>query len=440
MCNHGIKYYVKELLNISGPIIMGNLGFVLIGLGDVVIAGRHSTDAFAAISIAGAIMHCLLTFGIGLIASISPLLSNYRGEKRAVKKYFYPSIRFAMVLAVLTTLLIIAFIPVIPHLGFEAKLVPDIQNYMWVTAFSTFGAYLHACLKEFLQAFEIVLFPNLVTIICVFLNILLNIVFVFGLGFIPSMGVLGLALASFIVRYVMGFALLIYCYKNMQLRNYHEKGYYKALLSIGLPISLAVMVEFIAFNSIAIIMGRVSGLYAAAQNLVCTLTTVSFMIPFAISNAIAVKTGFANGAGNVVDLKKYSLVGTLLSVGFMTCSAIVFLSIPKQIVSLFTPDVELIKVCIPVMYVLSLFQIFDGLQISLAGICKGVKQTDIVLLANFVAYWLVSLPLGYTLAFKFNMNISGFWIGLCFASVILCAIMIVKLKIFADKTYKKQEL
>ena len=164
------------------------------------------------------------------------------------------------------------------------------------------------------------------------------------------------------------------------------------------------------------------------------------MIPFAISNAIAVKTGFANGAGNVVDLKKYSLVGTLLSVGFMTCSAIVFASIPKQIVSLFTPDVELIKVCIPVMYVLSLFQIFDGLQISLAGICKGVKQTDIVLLANFVAYWLVSLPLGYTLAFKFNMNISGFWIGLCSASVILCAIMIVKLKIFADKTYKKQEL
>ena len=290
MCNHGIRYYIKELLNISGPIVMGNLGFVLIGLGDVIIAGRHSTDTFAAISIACAIMNCLLTFGIGLIASISPLLSNYRGEKRTVKKYFYPSIRFAMVLAILTTILIIACIPVIPHLGFEETLVPDIQNYMWITAFSTFGAYLHACLKEFLQAFEIVLFPNLVTILCVFLNVFLNIIFVFGWGIIPSMGAVGLAWASFIVRYVMSFVLLIYCFKNMQLRNYHEKGYYKALLSIGLPISLAVMVEFIAFNSIAIFMGRVSGVYAAAQNLVCTLTTVSFMIPFAISNAIAVKT------------------------------------------------------------------------------------------------------------------------------------------------------
>ena len=110
MCNHGIRYYIKELLNISGPIVMGNLGFVLIGLGDVIIAGRHSTDTFAAISIACAIMNCLLTFGIGLIASISPLLSNYRGEKRTVKKYFYPSIRFAMVLAILTTILIVALI------------------------------------------------------------------------------------------------------------------------------------------------------------------------------------------------------------------------------------------------------------------------------------------------------------------------------------------
>lgn len=440
MCNQGIKYYIKELLDISGPIIMGNLGFVLIGLGDVVIAGRHSTDTFAAVSIANAIMNCLLTFGIGLIASISPLLSNYRGEKRAVKRYFYPSLRFAMVLAVLTTLLIVACIPVIPNLGFEEKLVPDIQNYMWVTAFSTFGAYLHASLKEFLQSFEIVLFPNLVTIFCVFLNVVLNIALVFGFGPFPALGTIGLAIASLLVRYFMGFALLIYCFKNMQLRNHHEKGYYKALLNIGLPISLAVMVEFIAFNSIAILMGRVSGVYAAAQNLVCTLTTVSFMIPFAISNAIAVKTGFANGAGDVVALKKYSFVGTLLSVGFMTCSAIVFSTVPKPIVSLFTPDAELVKVCIPVMYILSIFQIFDGLQISLAGICKGVKQTDIVLLANFVAYWLVSLPLGYTLAFKFNMNISGFWIGLCSAAVILCGIMIVKLKIFADKTYKKQEL
>lgn len=432
MCKNGINYYVRELLKISAPIILGNIGFILIGIGDVVIAGRHSTDTFAAISIATAIVNCIFTFGIGLICSISPLLSNYRGEKKSVKKYFYPSIRFSMILAAIISVLIILSIPIIPLVGFEQNLVKPIQEYMLVTAFSTFGAYLHACMKEFLQTFEIVMFPNILTLFCVVLNVLLNIVLVFGYGPIPSMGVIGLAIASLIVRYFMGFVLLAYCFIRMRLNNYHEKGYYKSLLKIGFPISFAVFIEFVAFNCIAILMGRVSGVYAAAQNLGCSLTTISFMVPFAISNAIAIKVGFANGAGEYNELRKYAVIGTVISVSFMLCSAIIFLSFPKQIVSIFTVDEEIYKIVLPVMLVIGIFQVFDGLQVSLSGICKGIKQTDIVLLANFVAYWCVSIPVGYFLGLVMKLNLVGFWIGLVFSSVILCTIMLIKLKKFND--------
>ncbi|MBR1424137.1 MATE family efflux transporter [bacterium] len=428
MCDKNAKYYIRELLTIAAPIIMGNLGFILIGAGDVIVAGRHSTDTFAAISIATAVVNCIVTFSIGLISSISPLLSNYRGEKKSIKKYFYPSIRFAMFWAFITSVAIFIAIPFIPMMGFEQKLVYPIQEYMFISALSTFGACLHACLKEFLQAFEVVLFPNLLTIFCVFLNFLLNVIFVFGWGIIPSMGVVGLAIASLIVRYFMGFVLLIYCYVTMSLRNYHEKGYYKNLVKIGFPVSLAVLVEFVAFNSIAIFMGRVSGAYAAAQNLICTLTTVSFMVPFAISNAIAVKVGFCNGARNFVDLKRFAFFGTMMSVCFMALSALVFLSFPRFIVGIFTFDDNLYRIALPVMAILAIFQLFDGLQISLAGVCKGIKQTGIVLLANFVAYWCVSIPLGYNLAFKLGFMLQGFWCGLVSAAIILCLIMIFMLK------------
>lgn len=421
------KYYAKELLNIALPIIMGNLGFILIGAGDVLIAGHHSTDTLAAISIATAITNCIQTFGIGLIASVSPLLSNFRGERKSAKKYFFPTIRFSMFLSVLVMFAVLASIPLIDYLHFEAKLVPMIKQYMFVTAFATFGGYLHAALKEFLQAFEIVLFPNLVTVFSVFLNIALNVILVFGFGPIPSLGVLGLAVASFIVRYFMGFALLIYCFSVMNFNDYKDFDYYKSLIKIGIPISCAIMVEFIAFNSIAIIMGRVSGVYAAAQNLVCTLTTVSFMVPLAISNAIAVKVGFANGAGNIKDLKRYSFVGVVMSVGFMLCSAFVFATFPQFLVKLFTQDNNLIKFSIPVLYILSVFQVFDGLQVALSGIFKGMKRTGVVLISNFVAYWLISLPLGYTLAFHFHLNLRGFWYGLASAAIILCAMMSVML-------------
>lgn len=429
------KYYAKELLNIALPIIMGNLGFILIGAGDVLVAGHHSTDTLAAISIATAITNCIQTFGIGLIASVSPLLSNYRGEKKSAKKYFFPTIRFSMLLGVIVMFAVLASIPLIDYLHFEAKLVPMIKEYMFVTAFATFGGYLHAALKEFLQAFEIVLFPNLVTVFSVFLNIALNVTLVFGLGPFPSLGVLGLAVASFIVRYFMGFALLIYCFRVMNFNDYKDFEYYKSLIKIGIPISCAIMVEFIAFNSIAIIMGRVSGVYAAAQNLVCTLTTVSFMVPLAISNAIAVKVGFANGAKNINDLKRYSFVGIVMSVGFMLLSALIFSSFPHFLVGLFTQDNNLVKISVPVLYILSVFQIFDGLQVALAGIFKGMKKTGIVLVSNFVAYWLLSIPLGYTLAFHFNLNLRGFWYGLASAAVLLCVMMVIMLL----KSIKKLE-
>ena len=79
MSRFEFRHYAKELLNIALPIIMGNLGFILIGAGDVLIAGRHSTDTLAAISIATAITNCIQTFGIVVLACVSLLESNYSG-------------------------------------------------------------------------------------------------------------------------------------------------------------------------------------------------------------------------------------------------------------------------------------------------------------------------------------------------------------------------
>lgn len=420
------KRYAKELLNIALPIIMGNLGFILIGAGDVLIAGRHSTDTLAAISIANAISSCILTFGVSLVAAASPVISNYRGEKKASKKYFYPTIRFAMLMAFIMMLVILGIVPLIDRLGLEAHLVPMIKQYMMITAFATFGGYLHCAMKEYLQAFEVVFVPNLVTVFAVVLNIVLNIILVFGWGIIPSMGVVGLAVASLVTRYFMGLVLFVYAKLIMNYTDTNEvKDYYKQLIKVGLPISFAVLIEFVAFNSVAIFMGRVAGVYAAAQNLVCTLTTVSFMVPFAISNAISVKVGYSNGARNLVDLRRYAFIGLGMSTMFMLCSSVVFALIPDVLVKLFTVDKNLIAISVPVIYVLACFQVFDGLQISLAGIFKGIKKTKVVMASNFVGYWMIAIPLGCTLAFVFNLKLVGFWISLVISSVILCSIMAV---------------
>ncbi len=417
------NFYIKDILNIALPIMLGNLGFILIGVGDVIVAGRHSTETLASVSIANAIINCIVMVGIGIISSLSAILSNYRGAGKSAERYFYPALKFTTIASIIISFAVMAFIPIIDKLGFEPHLAQLVKDYFWIISFSIFGAYLHCMSKEYLQAFEIVVFPNVLTVICIFVNLILNIIFAFGYGPIPEMGTKGLALSTLITRYLMGGILFWYCFHKTNIQHYKDKEFYKDLLKVGTPSSLAVVIEFIGFNATTVILGRISGIYAAAQNIVCTLTTVSFMIPFAISNATAVKVGFANGAKYYKSLKTYAFTGITMAVAFMACSAIVVGTFPKFLVSLFTKDQELINVCIPIVFALCFFQVFDGLQVALAGIFRGLKQTGIVMISNFIGYWLVSIPLGCLLAFKYNMDLLGFWYGLVCAAVVLCSIM-----------------
>lgn len=423
--------YVKELLNLAMPMIMGTLGMILIGAGDVFVAAKYSTNTLASVSIANSIIICIFLFGIGILTSVSPLLSNLRGSKDSIKKYFLPTINFAMLLAFISFVLILICIPLVEKIGFEKILVPDIKKYMFICAFSTFGAYLQVALKEYLQAFEIVLFPNFLNFIGVFFHLFLDFVFVFGWFGFPAMGTIGLAIATLLSRTLFGLILLFYCLIFIRIRKYKDFGYFINLLKLGLPIAIAIVLEFAAFYLITILMGRVSGIYAASQSILITITTATFMIPVAISNAIAVKVGFANGACNFVDLKRYAFSGIAISMGFMSICALGFLFFPKFFVNIFTNDPSLVKICVPILILAGFFQIFDGLQVSLSGIFKGLKKTNIVMFGDFAAYWLIGLPLGLLLGFKYNMNLYGLWVGLTVAiftlSMILLFILIRKL-------------
>lgn len=428
------KEYVYELIELAWPIIMGQIGFTFILAGDVFVAGKYSTDVLSAVSISGAVTSIIFMFGIGLIISVSPVLSNRLGAKKSAKKFFYPTILFSQIIAFFSMLLILATIPLMEHMGFNPKLMPDIKIYTFIFAFSAFGGYLHVALKEFLQAYEIVFFPNFIAIIGIFLNLFFNWIFAFGWGIIPSMGAMGLGIASTLIRTIMGLSLFIYClyYFHFKFEKISQK-YYTSLVKVGLPISVAVSLEFITFNSMAILMGRVDSVYAAAQNVLNVISTASFVIPLSISNAIAVKVGFANGARNMEDIKKYGIAGVALSVGFMAFCGILFASFPSFFARIFTNDQELISIVIPIMYAVAGFQCFDGLQVSCGGILKGLKKTFMVSLANFFGYILIGISLGAFLAFKMHLNLLGFWIGIGISSGLVGSILIYEIV----KTYKK---
>jgi MATE family multidrug resistance protein len=328
-------------------------------------------------------------------------------------------------MSLLLTIITLAYIPLLDYLGLEPLLLHDVKVYTFIVSLSTIGVEINVALKEFLQSYEIVFFPNLVTITAVFLNLFLNFTFVFGMFGCPSFGVAGIAIATSIVRLVTALVMLGFCFYHFKFKNYVEKEYYKQLVKIGLPISTAIMIEFLSFNYIAIMLGKISGVYAAAHNIILVLINATFMIPFGISNALSVKVGYSNGSKNYDEMITYMKNGLGVTFLFTLTSSILFLIFPRELVSIFTSDSMLIDIIVPIMFIVALFQLSDGIQATLGGIYKGIKKTKFVMISNLIAYLFIGVSLGTFLGVYKKMYLYGCWIAICISSILLSTLLAV---------------
>ena len=412
----------KSLLMFALPIIMGNLGQMLLGAGDVLVAARHGANTLASISIATAFINTVFLIGLGLLFSISPVLSKKRGEKTDISNLLKITLLYSLILSVIFGALGLSMIPLIPLLRFEESLVPHIQNYILICSFSFPFAFIWQALKEFLQAHEKVLFPNLASIVAILLNLVLNWLLVFGYGAIPSLGVSGLAVATFLIRLAMAASLVLYCGKYLKNAIHFDFKYLREVVRIGYPIALSLFLEMSAFSLVTVIAGQISIIQVAAHNIVLIFASITFMIPLAVSNALGVRVGYAYGEKNYRDIKENLYAGMIISMLIMSGFASLFFFIPESLMQFFSQDVEIIQTGAALLFIVALFQIFDGAQVTLSGALRGLGMTKPIMVTIFLGYWLIGLPVGAYLAFKLNLEVYGLWIGLAMA-LFMCAII-----------------
>ena len=406
------RYYFLELIILSFPLLVGNLGHTLIGATDILVVAKYNINSLAAISIANSILYTIFILGIGSQAAISIILSNKRGAKQRIKKYLPSSLVFSFILAVIFTLICYSTNFLIDKFSFETSIVPYIKEYIKIVAFSMFGMFIYQGIKEFLQAYEIVKFPNLLLLAAVVLNMILDIAFVFGFGPIPSMGSKGAAIATLSVRTFMGLVMLFYIFKAINFKEEIDFGYMKNLLKIGVPIGFGLLFEFLAFNIITILVGMESSMLAAIHNILITISSTTFTVPLSISTAVAIKVAYYYGAKNVDEIKRYSYSGLFLGVSFMAICSLILAVFPSQIIRIFTDNIKVMQIALPIVMVAAMYQIMDGFQVVAGGILKGFKMTKIASFSVLFGYWFVGMPVAYILVFKNNFSLKGYWIAL----------------------------
>ena len=153
------------------------------------------------------------------------------------------------------------------------------------------------------------------------------------------------------------------------------------------------------------------------------------MIPLSLSTAITIRVGHAIGKQRFDRARLVCSTGLLLNGSIALVTATLTLVFAENIAGIYTRDPQLIAIAVGLLYLNALYQFSDALQVGAAAALRGYKDTRVPLLMVIISYWVIGLPLGYSLALTDlwgdPMGAKGFWIsliiGLSVAAVLLSA-------------------
>ena len=145
-----------------------------------------------------------------------------------------------------------------------------------------------------------------------------------------------------------------------------------------------------------------------------------------MSAAAAVGVGHAVGAGDFARARRAGWLALGLGTGFMLFAAVIFFVAPRPLIALYTSDSRVLAVGPSLLGLAAAFQIFDGIQTVSTGALRGLGETRVPMLANFVGYWILGLPLGLSLCFLLHWGIYGLWIGLTLALIVIATTLLLR--------------
>ncbi len=406
---------------------------MLFGIGDIVVAGHYSKEMASALGVAAAILVPFIMFGLGLTYAIGPIISKKIGANEDYTGVLWTSVRSCLNVSFIIILFLFAFILCIDFIDFPTGIGEQIKKYLIITSPSIVFALIFQAYKEYLQAFDDTLFANITILIFNVINVLLNIIFVFGLGIIPELGITGAAIATLVSRALMAFVLAIYTHIKFNEKRVYLKKISKEIFTIGLPISFGTLLEVLAFTTVTVIVGRMGVIISAAHNIVLNFSSMTFMVPLGMASAVAVKVAHSGGKKDYETLNEYTKASIFISSIFMAITAITYASFPNFIMELGTKDQQVLQYGSALLFWVALFQIPDGLQVTLWGVLRGMHITKQPMILGFISNWIISLPLGVYLAFNLKMEAAGLWAGLALG----LSLMSVGLSIIYFKNYRE---
>ena len=413
------------VLRLATPVILVQVGMVLMGAVDTMMLGRVSETDLAAGAIGNALSIAVIWSFIGILLAIDPMAAQAfgAGDHRRISRVLCRGVGVAVLLSAPATLIVIALGRVLPVTHQPQAIIEPATAYLRGIGPGVIAFLLFMCLRQTLQAMSIVR-PALISIVVAnVFNALANWALIFGnLGF-PALGVRGSAYATSGSRWVMLIAIAVFGWRHLRpyvggwRLSWLRPAALRTFLWVGVPIAVQVSLEVTVFSFAAVLIGRLGEAELSGHQVAISLASISFMVPLGFAGAATTRVGNAIGRRDQVAARRSALVCLCLGAGVMTAFGLVFFSLPQLLARLFSDVPGVIAAAAALIPIAGLFQVADGLQVAAAGVLRGAADTRFPAFVALVGYWVVGMPVGAWLTFERGLGPSGVWWGLTFGLV-----------------------
>ncbi|WP_103865579.1 MATE family efflux transporter [Aquimarina sp. I32.4] len=429
-----LQQYTKEFrynLKLAAPVMLGMLGHTFVGLVDNIMVGQLGTTELAAVSLGNSFMFIAMSLGIGFSTAITPLVAEADGNNNfdTGKSAFKHGLVLCTTLGTILFLLILLAKPLMYSMKQSAQVVELAIPYLDLVAFSLIPLIVFQALKQFSDGLSMTKIPMYATLIANLVNIILNYLLIFGKFGFPKMGIVGAAVGTLVSRFVMVIFLWIFLRDKEKSKPYVtqikifvlESKMMRKVIALGFPSALQMFFEVAIFTAAIWLSGILGEKPQAANQIALNLASMTFMVAMGLNVAAMVRVGNQKALGHFKDLRRIAISIFLLTFLIEVVFALIFILFNEPLAQIYldikeaenlTDNTETIVIAAKLLVIAALFQISDGIQVTVLGALRGLQDVKIPTLITFIAYWVVGFPISYYLGLYTTYKSSGIWIGL----------------------------
>ena len=417
---------------------------------DTVFLGKIGPAEQAACILSNNLYILLLVFGIGVSYATTPLVTSANQNMDLLKKasLFKNSIFLNVSVSIICFIVLFLSSGLLKYMHQPEDVIKLAVPFFNVLIFSMIPISLFFTCKQYCEGLSNTRMALFISIIGNVINIVLNYLLIYGKFGFPELGYIGSAWASFISRVFMGFSFLYLIFKSPVTKEisavYNRVKINKKelfhLAKIGLNAGLQLTFEVAAFVIAGLMAGTFGKEQIDAHGIALSIAAFTYMFASGISSASSIRVGIYKAQDNWLEIKQAAFSSIKLVMLIMGGFAILFLMINNFLPKVFSSDLQIVNLASKLLIIAALFQLFDGIQVTIVGILRGLEDFKIPTLISLVGYWIIALPLAYWLAFILKLETVGVWIGLLVSLIFAAVVLFWRLNYLINKNLKINNL